>query len=410
MRTNTRRVATLLAGTLSALTLLVSCSAPGAAETQVFCSRSGARPSDGPVDRHAVIVVGNVANAPRWSLTERQLAELKETLAAGGRIDLVSTAGDGFVCTADKLRLQRLDPGMNPAGADATVRDNLKRLLTQLAAAPRHDGQDVYAALALAAGQLESVDAENRALYLVANGLNDHGHLDFTTEGALGADPDETLAYLRSRGPVPSFAGTRVVATGFGFTTAPQAPLDESERRIVADTYAAIFAASGSEVTIDPAPANGDPIDTLGKTVKPVTPRTVQRPASCTVEELVFDQSSALRFHGDATTFLDRAAAEAALVPIADWLREDADRTVAILGTTARATSRARQEALGFGRARVVRDLLVAAGVDPAQIESVTSKGSYFTQYVDDQAPGGGLIPASAAQNRSVRLTLTDPC
>lgn len=407
MATSVRPIAAVFAALLFAPTMLTGC-APQA--TTLFCSGSPGRPQTDHVGSHAVIVVGNVANSPRPELTLQQTEALEEILAGGGRVDLVSTAGDGFVCKAEQMRMKPLTPGMNKAGAEATIRDNLRALTREINAAPRDDGQDAYAALHHAAGQLESIGADRRTLIIRTSGLNDRGQLDYTVPGALGADVADTLRYLGSPGPLPRFPGVRVIASGLGFTAAPQTVLPAAARESVAATYHAILTASTEDVMMDKAPTTGDAIDTLGRTVTPVEVRTQARPATCTTQEIVYDQTSALRFVSDSTEFLNHHAAAAELDKVITWLREDPDRTVAILGTTARWGTREGQERMGRGRAQTVRDLLVAGGVRPEQVVSVTSNGSWFPDYINDQAPDGGLIPAAAAANRSVRLTLTDPC
>lgn len=401
------------AATTAALMLgpLAACGGTaGASHADTFCSRGAQRVQPGEVVRHDVLLVGNVANAPSWTLTPQQADALLATIDANGRVDVISTAGDGYVCGAESLRFKEIKDGINAKARKKLLMQNLKKIEKEMAAAPRDNGQDAFAALHLADAALASVDADQKTLYVITNGLNDHGLLDFTTEGALGADPGETLEYLKSRGSLPMFTDTRVVASGFGYTAAPQAPLSHAQRQSVADTYHAIFLASTTDVVMDPAATNAEPIDTLGKTVEPVVVTAEQRPALCTTSTMVFDQTSAVRFHGDSTEFLDPDAASAALAPVAQWLTDDSTRTVDILGTTARATPENQQISLGQSRARVVRDLLLARGVKAHQITSVASRGSYFDAYVNDQAPDGELIPAAAAKNRSVRLTLVDHC
>ena len=395
----------LLGGTL------VGCSSGPAAQA-LFCATDaeGAAPS---ATDHAIVVVGNVAGAPAWSMTEQARTAVSSVLETGGRVDVVSTGGDGYLCAAEAWGQTVPKDSANPKRRNDVRLANLALITEQLTRAPREDGSDAYAALHLAADQFDSVGASRQVLVFLGSGLNDHGDLDWTT-GLLGSEPDEVVSALKHLGPLPNLKGITVIVTGLGWTAPDQEPLNDRLRGNVEDTYARVLSASGTKATIDPAPHNGAPIDTLGHTVNP-TPVPVQGsvppPESCAPFEQVFDQTSALRFKGDKATFVDPDAARDVLTPIAHWLADDpANREVAIVGTTARATSKANQKKLSLARARAAAKLLVSLGAEPGQVTKVTGAGSWFDGYVNDLDPAGGLLPGPAARNRSVRLSLEQNC
>lgn len=390
---------------------LSGCSSSPAAQT-LFCF-GDAKKQQVPGETHAILVIGNVANAPAWTLTDQIITALTNVLQAHGRVDLVSTAGDGYLCPAERLGMETFTDDINQSAKDDAVSRNLKRIRKEITRAPRDNGSDAYAAIHLAADEFDSIGGQERLLLFLGSGLNDHGLLDYT-RGLLGSDPDEVVSYLKKQGPLPRLSNTTTILAGLGWTAPIQEPLNDRQRGNVENTYKAILAASGAAVTIDPAPINTDPIDPLGKTVEP-TPLppepTVPPTGSCKPFEEVFDQTSALQFKGDRAEFVDPTAARAALAPIADWLKEDpAARQVSILGTTARAGSKAYQKDLALKRAKAAQRLLLDLGVKPGQITKVNGAGSWFDGYLDDRGPAGGLLPGPAAKNRSVRLTLHQAC
>lgn len=406
------KVAALAAALAMAAGGLAGCST-GAGEQTPFCAigAQGARPSG---DGHAIVVVSDVAGAPTWSLTDKITAALSGVLETGGRVDLVSTAGDGYLCAAEDWGQAVAKEDANPRKRDQVLQVNLLQITSQLARAPRDNGSDAYAALHMAADQFTSVGSSHKLLILLASGLNDHGDLDYTT-GLLGSEPREVVSSLKHLGALPDLGGVTVIVAGLGWTAPDQKPLNDRLRSNVEKTYATVLSASGAEVTVDPAPQSGAGIDTLGRTVKPTPvpsrPSVLPQPETCKPVEQVFDQTSALQFVGDKASFVDADAARDALAPITDWLAEDrARRQVSIVGTTARATSKANQKKLSLARARAARSLLVSLGVTAAQITKVSGAGSWFDGYVDDQDHAGGLLPGPAARNRSVRLNLTQTC
>src|SRR5947209_17878216 len=107
------------------------------------------------------------------------------------------------------------------------------------------------------------------------------------------------------------------------------------------------------------------------------------------------------RLQTDSAEFLDPAAAEKVLAPIADQVAADS-LTVTLTGTTADYGIEKGQKKLSKERAQAVADELVQHGVAPAQLLGVQGLGSDFPGYVDDRDDNGVLIPAAAAQNRKV--------
>ena len=75
-------------------------------------------------------------------------------------------------------------------------------------------------------------------------------------------------------------------------------------------------------------------------------------------------------FQPDSTTFLDEAAARAALNGLAEQLKEAASGHYIVAGSTAQVDNASREgaQALSLARARAVRDVLVVAGVPADQI------------------------------------------
>jgi outer membrane protein OmpA-like peptidoglycan-associated protein len=131
---------------------------------------------------------------------------------------------------------------------------------------------------------------------------------------------------------------------------------------------------------------------------KPVQPNTRA--------SIVFTQESPVGFKPNRTSFTDPAAAAKALTPIARWLAADPSRHARLEGTTADVGPMTGQMRLSSLRADRVRGELIALGASPAQI-STKGVGSDFPQFTPDRDAAGTLLAASAALNRSVRITLS---
>ena len=411
------RTLTILLAAIALVTLPFLSGCGSADETRTFCETGRGQSAESTASQHVVIVVGNVANAPSPQLPASVTEDLQARLLDNARVDIVSTAGSGYLCTSENLGIK---PAGNPDEVNEAARKNraaeaVKLIQRELETAPRSDGADLYSALQLAGNQLMGVGAEKRLLVVLSSGVNDRGSLDYTVAGAVGADVDDTLAALEGAGPLPSLAGTEVVAVGLGFTAAPQEEFRPIDRQQITDTYQAIFETSdAATVTIDPRPINGESVNALGKSVNPVEVEELTRQAlpeeACSPHTEVFTQASAVRFQPRSATFVDEPAARAALEPVVTWLGEDRARTVTISGTTARWGSKEGQIEQGRQRAQAVAELLTGAGVDASQIAKVEGLGSYFPEYQSDLDASGRQIPAAASLNRSIRLTLQKSC
>jgi outer membrane protein OmpA-like peptidoglycan-associated protein len=120
----------------------------------------------------------------------------------------------------------------------------------------------------------------------------------------------------------------------------------------------------------------------------------------------VFTGESAVRFEPNTTVFVDPAAAQRALRPIAEWLAADRSRHALLVGTTADVGPMSGQVALSLQRAGRARAVLQALGASRGQI-TIEGVGSDFPQFVPDRSASGALLAGPATLNRSVRITLT---
>lgn len=83
---------------------------------------------------------------------------------------------------------------------------------------------------------------------------------------------------------------------------------------------------------------------------------------------------SQVRYKPDSAEFLDQAAAEAAIQPVADFLTEHSDVKILLYGTCAGDTDSEKTLQLGKARANSIKQILVADGIDESRITAVTVK------------------------------------
>ena len=95
--------------------------------------------------------------------------------------------------------------------------------------------------------------------------------------------------------------------------------------------------------------------------------------ASVLSDPVVIPESQ-VKYKPDSAEFLDPAAAEAAIQPVADFLTEHPDVKILLYGTCAGDTDSEKTLQLGKARANSIKSVLCAAGIDESRITAVTVK------------------------------------
>jgi OOP family OmpA-OmpF porin len=393
---------------LAALLALIAIAVSGCAGHSGPPAPQAASPGEVGAADHVVIVAGTHANSPRPALNAAPTAAVTAAMASGGTVQVMHVSGRPSFDT--DLRLQKVTG--TDAGKEALVKGNLKRIGDALGRGPAADGSDLLESVAMAADALRATNAASPVLVVADSGLTDSGRLRFTADGMLGADAGEVARYLQTSGALPVLDRITVYLAGMGYSAAPQHPLDAPTRAKVAEIWRKVFEAAGARVIADTTPNTAEPVVTAF-TVQPVAlPAPPAQPPVCARGDIVFDAQSQVSFVAETTTYVDPAAAEAALRPVAAWLAANPRRTAFIRGTTANdGSDPARLRELGARRADTVATGLTGLGVKPAQI-TAAGVGADFPEYVmpDTDPATGQLLPGPAALNRSVRITLDDHC
>jgi outer membrane protein OmpA-like peptidoglycan-associated protein len=353
--------------------------------------------------RGIVLIVGAHRDAPAPSLDARVACQVAAAVSAGRLVLLVEATGQPVMV---KPRLLSVHGGTLAQQGSPRAEQDVVRVTKAIAdLRPEAPGVDDLAALSVAADAARSAGAPHAELVLLDSGLDDRGALDFTVPGMVSADPAEVAHQLRAEGNEPDLRGFTLELVGIGYTSLPQPPLADKWRSNVTQIWQAVASSSGARADIIPQPAEGPSVRT-SEPVKlvPVPPDQPMKPAPR--RQIVFTDESPVRFEPNTTTFVDRAAATRALVPLARWLQANPARHASLVGTTADVGPMSGQVTLARGRAARVYDELVVLGASSRQI-SWRGVGSDFSQFIPDRNAAGILLAGPAALNRSVRITLT---
>lgn len=341
----TRMAAMLAAGTLAA-GLLAGCSA--------IPSPDGTADNAAPADSVVILTQGD--GQPALTNAEDFLNSVNVT--PGGSAGLVISDGNPFV-VGPKHFDQVKKNDIQQARADKTARWQLVEAVQ--GAAAKTPETDLITAVSLAGRMLSAGSADTKLMVIRHSGVNTGASLPMQDLDLLNTDPAQLLDQLDATAMVPRLNGVAVEFYGLGDTAGSQGALSPQQVQWLKSFWQAFFDRTGAVVTFHTDIVSGDALTANGHTVTPL--------AAAGAPTFVKVSAEQVAFQPDSTTFLDAAAARAALNGLAEQLKGTSARYI-VAGSTACVDNGSREGAqtLSLGRARVVRSELVEAGVPADQI------------------------------------------
>jgi OmpA-OmpF porin, OOP family len=256
---------------------------------------------------------------------------------------------------------------------------------------------DVLTALDLAA----SATAPDGNIVVVDSGLSTTGPLNYTQPGLLMAPPSDVVKFLRQKNLLPQLSGRHVLLSGFGYTADPQPRLNQAQRNSVINQWVAIIKAGGGCVSVDQAPNTASDLPGL-PSVAIVTPPPTPTFSNCGT--IALEDAGSVGFFVGSSKFRDPSAAAATLHNLADKLKQGSEHII-LIGSTSSEGSDQMNNSLSQSRAKAVETVLVSMGISMSRI-TIHGEGSHWPGRVNDQGPGGVLLPGPAEQDREVIVQL----
>ena len=174
--------------------------------------------------------------------------------------------------------------------------------------------------------------------------------------GSDKAKAAQLLDQLDAAAMLPQLNGVAVEFYGLGDVAGSQGTLSAQQVQWLKSFWQAFFDRTGAAVTFHTDIVSGDALNN-GHTVTPL--------AAAGAPTFVKVSAEQVAFQPDSTTFLDEAAARAALNGLAEQLKGTSVAHYIVAGSTAQVDNASREgaQALSLARAQAVRDVLVEAGV-----------------------------------------------
>lgn len=341
----TRMAAMVAAGSL-VVGLLAGCS--------VIPSKDGAADSAVATDTALIITQGD--GMPALTNAEEFLNSVNVT--PDGSAGLVVADGKPFA-----LGPQRFDQVKNndiqQARADKTARYQLVEAVQGATATTPET--DLISAISLASRMLSAGTADSKVMVIRHSGVNTAASLPMQDLDLLNSDPAKLLDQLDAAAMLPQLNGVAVEFYGLGDVAGSQGTLSAQQVQWLKNFWQGFFDRTGANVTFHTDIVSGDALNN-GHTVTPLAPAGAPTFVKVSAEQVAFQP--------DSTTFLDEAAARAALNGLAEQLKGTSAAHYIVAGSTAQVDNASREgaQALSLARAQAVRDVLVEAGVPADQI------------------------------------------
>lgn len=335
------RMATMVAAGSLVVGLLAGCS--------VIPSKDGAADSAVATDTALILTQGD--GMPALTNAEEFLDCVNVT--HGGSAGLVVADGSPFA-----VGPQRFDEVKNndiqQARADKTARYQLVEAVQ--GAAAQTPETDLISAISLASRMLSAGTADSKVMVIRHSGVNTATSLPMQDLDLLTTDPAQLLDQLDAAAMLPQLNGVAVEFYGLGDVAGSLGTLSAQQVQWLKSFWQAFFDRTGAAVTFHTDIVSGDALNN-GHTVTPL--------AAAGAPTFVKVSAEQVAFQPDSTTFLDEAAARAALNGLAEQLKGTSAAHYIVAGSTAQVDNASREgaQALSLARAQAVRDVLVEAGV-----------------------------------------------
>lgn len=314
-------------------------------------------------------------------------------------------SADGTPSFVIKASFKAPDVHIDKQREKIEANNNTEVVMTALAAASAKTPEcNPLDGLSVAADWIHS-DGGSGIIIIHNSGISTTGNLNFAAADIIHTDPEYIVRELENRHAIPDLTNIRIIWYGMGSVSAPQAELTTEYKYNLQVIWETILSESGADYYIDPAPymASGKQEALPKVSTMPVISSGSIGNASDLPSVVSFDEAStAVRFQPNTADFLDKTAAQEELAPVANYLLDDTNNHIQVIGSTASYGDDEDCRELSQQRAQACANLLIDCGADSGQI-TVTGIGrGQNALRTNDLDADGNLIEQAAKRNRAV--------
>lgn len=377
------------------LILTVSCMS-----TLVGCGSAGLETNPTALS----IVMGIHRNFPKLTFTSNNIqSAIYNACYSYGEISTITVEGTPSQCGA--YEITKPDKSITDTKRKQLARQNTNSIIYDCSLAKSTTVEtDTLSALQLSANALQSSSCSEKQMLIYDSGLCTSGLLDQTSNNVLAADPSIIVEKLSDMHSLPNLNGVKIKWVGLACVSGKQDEIPDSYKHKIETLWSEIIKASGGTVDFDPMPVSGDEADGLPNVSTVAFAKDsldIDFSANSAMSSPIKFDEETIKFIADSAEFVDLKAADEALKPIAEMLKDNSDLNIIIAGTTA---SVGDGYVLSMKRAEACKEALVSMGVNAMQIECIGLGCSENCLHIDDIDSKGHLIEEYAKLNRAIYI------
>ena len=373
----------------------------------MFASCEGEKPAK----TVGCIVYSNRANSELPNFDSEAVRQLSEDVSASyGTLFGICMDGDSQV--VGNVGFEDVPERIKKDGSKRIKSDAKKRVNSFLAGISKIVADDpevdVLDAMCLAVRSINSVpDAAKRVIIVIDSDISTIGQANFRNN-LMCADPQKIADDLYERDAIPDFSNITVFFQQTGDVCSPQMELTQKQVNHLKEIWKAIVEKTGGTVVFD----DTLPIERKEKPILPVvTPVnfpgepaiSYNESSDIDLSDVIAISEDQIRFKGDSAEYYDSDAALCTLKPIADYLNDQVEVNILLVGTAAGDENNEYTRTLSKKRAEKVRDTLIELGVPENRMRAV-GLGNDDPWHISGAGTEGNL----ASQNRRVMLLDAD--
>jgi len=389
------------------------CILAGCGRTGSRFGTSGIEGSDTP--QSISLVLGVHKYFPVLSLTTDSVySKIYDACYSYGNLSAICIDGKPYV--ACNYNIASPDKHIDEAKRKQLAANNTKQIIADMSGiSGKTENVDTLSAINLSAESLQSTDTScQKTMIIYDSGLCSTGLMDMREKNFFDAPAEKIVAQLKELHAIPDMKNIAVTWVGLGTTCGEQNDLYESHKYKLKNLWEKILTAGGATVTFDSSPLSDEQYEKElpNCATIPIVADSLDAAELVTEnmmpEVVAFYEDTSIKFKSDLAEFADVAKVEQELEPVAEYLRENPDQNIHIVGMTATVGELDEGKRLSLERAENVRRMLVNMGARKEQTHSLGLGHSPNPLRAEDIDGDGNLIEEQAKRNRAVFLIKSD--
>jgi len=360
------------------------------------------------------ILIGNHANSKKINVNSQFVQEaVSGAVSSYGYVSIISIDGDPNIVASGSCDIQEQYKHADPQKLSSDATQRTLKILEDLTYVYADSPEvDTLEALRLAVKSLNDAPANSeKTIVILDSGVCTTGLCDFHNN-IMNADAEAVADALDELQAIPNLNGIEVIWINMGEVDNPQEELSPKQINKLISIWEAIIKKGGGIPDIKDVPSTGNNTKVDLPMVSPIEidkemPITFNPSDKSKIENMftepLFLREEQVQFIADSDMLVNPDEADKVLNPIADYMKNEMNFNLLLVGTTAGDGISDYSISLSNSRAERIKQVLIDKGISESRIKTI-GLGGNDPWHIYNVGTSGEL----AAQNRKVVLLDAD--